>query len=264
MDFDEYTISDVDRQLWDVFSRFVKVTQLDLASLHDIVHEPYIRRSPDRLFPAVMQLQLVGWMHRGLVRAIFASLDVSKLSVLKLDHLQDEGAFPDGEHSCRGLPHDQFSAGTLDLVFDEKLDRCDHPPLDESVIHAQETGDAIIFPGPMWFPFRCLQDRPTTGLRRLHIRLPPFDEFVDIQAYYTLFSEICKATKRFVTIPVCTMHMLTKLLSSVTVSETHFKTFRSLKESHFGYTVMIQNISRAHVTSMTFNSETYTCRGAPE
>jgi hypothetical protein len=90
-DFDDDGLTDIDLQTWDVFSRMQNVARLDLASLHDISDQPYIRQNPARLFPAVTHLRLVGWMHRGLVRALVTSFDARKLDCLELDHLEDEG-----------------------------------------------------------------------------------------------------------------------------------------------------------------------------
>lgn len=52
-DFDEDSITDIDRQTWSVFGSLLNVTRLDLASLHDIHDESSICQSPERLFPAL-------------------------------------------------------------------------------------------------------------------------------------------------------------------------------------------------------------------
>lgn len=95
-DVGEDSITDIDRQTWSVFCRVVNVTTLDLASLHEVWEEPYIRQNSERLFSAVTELRLVGWMHRGLVKAIIGALDASKLRSLCLDWLEDEGSMPNG------------------------------------------------------------------------------------------------------------------------------------------------------------------------
>lgn len=87
LDFDEEDLTGIDLQTWDMFSKLTNVTYLDLASLHRHDYDEYIRQNPTVLFPKVRDLRLLGWMHRGLVRAILTSLDPSKLQSLRLDYL---------------------------------------------------------------------------------------------------------------------------------------------------------------------------------
>lgn len=89
LDFDEDELTEIDRETWSVFSRMVQVTHLDLASLHRIDNDEYIRQNPAVLFQKVRDLRLLGWMHRGLVRALLTSLDPHKLRSLRLDYLED-------------------------------------------------------------------------------------------------------------------------------------------------------------------------------
>ncbi|KAK4613438.1 hypothetical protein CLAFUW4_09719 [Fulvia fulva] len=147
---DEETQQDIDRQTWNVFQALANVTRLDLASLHEIWDQPFIRQTPSRMFSAVTDLRLVGWMHRGLVRSILDGLDCARLSVLKFDYLQDERALPDGSPMPEELnleyahsAQNNFSLEDTVLVSHELWDR-------------QEAGTAAIFPGPMWTPSRLL------------------------------------------------------------------------------------------------------------
>lgn len=80
-----------------MFGRITNVTYLDLASLHRSEDDKYICGNPAVLFPRITDLRLLGWMHRGLVKSIFKSLDPGKLQSLRLDHLEDDGAFLNGE-----------------------------------------------------------------------------------------------------------------------------------------------------------------------
>ncbi|KAI1373271.1 hypothetical protein F4677DRAFT_448601 [Hypoxylon crocopeplum] len=180
MDFDDDELTDIDLRTWDVFGRMQNVTQLDLASLHDISDQPYIRQNPVRLFPAVTHLRLVGWMHRGLVKAIVTSLNASKLACLKLDHLQDEGALPNGEP----IPQD--------LAINYSHNRGDpygNEGIDDKLWARQERGDAGIFPGPMWFPLRFLRQRCLASMAHLQIRLGPLPDALDMRNDITMFHE---------------------------------------------------------------------------
>jgi hypothetical protein len=96
LDFDEQHLTEIDLQTWNVFSRMINVTHLDLASLHRNDDDGYIRQNPTVMFPKVRDLRLLGWMPRGLVRAIVTTLDPGKLRSLSLDYLEDEGALPNG------------------------------------------------------------------------------------------------------------------------------------------------------------------------
>lgn len=187
IDFDEDGLTDMDLQTWDVFNRLQNVTRLDLASLHNISDQPYIRQTPAGLFPAVTHLRLVGWMHRGLVKAILASLDANKLGCLKLDHLQDEGALPNGEPIPQDLAT-KHSHHPGDPYGDEGID--------DNLWARQERGDAAIFPGPMWFPLRFLRQRCLGSMKHLHIKLGPFADTLDQRNDITMFHETTKFIKR--------------------------------------------------------------------
>lgn len=187
MDFDEEGLMDIDLQTWDVFSRMQNVTRLDLASLHNIADEPYIRQSPARLFPAVTHLRLVGWMHRGLVKAIVTSLNARKLSCLELDHLQDEGALHNGQPMPQNWVSNQYH------------DR-DDPYVDKGITEElwadQQRGAAVIFPGPMWFPLRFLRQCSLASMKHLRIRLGPFSNTHDQRNDITVFHETAKFIRR--------------------------------------------------------------------
>ncbi|KAF7553099.1 hypothetical protein G7Z17_g3840 [Cylindrodendrum hubeiense] len=187
IDFDEDGLSDIDLGTWDVFSRMQRVARLDLASLHNIHDQPYIRQNPSRLFPAVTHLRLVGWMHRGLVKAIVTSLDASKLCCLKLDHLQEEGALPNGEP----MPQDLSSEH-----LDNPGDPYDDEGIDDKLWARQERGDAGIFPGPMWFPLRLLRQHCLASITYLQIKLGPFTESIDLRNSVTMFHETAEFIRR--------------------------------------------------------------------
>ncbi|KAK6441558.1 hypothetical protein LTR95_002202 [Oleoguttula sp. CCFEE 5521] len=91
-------LTDLDRRTWDVFASLTNVRYLDLASLHTLKGAEYkfVRQTPAVLFPSITDLRLLGWTHRGLVMAVFSSIDVTKLRSLRLDYLNDEGSLPDG------------------------------------------------------------------------------------------------------------------------------------------------------------------------
>lgn len=188
IDFDEDGLTDIDRRTWDVFSSMQNVTRLNLASLHDISDQPYIRQNPARLFPAVTHLRLVGWMHRGLVKAILTSLDASKLSCLEFDHLQDEGALPSGEP----IPEDlavEFSRGRGDNPYSDK-------GIDDELWARQERGDAAIFPGPMWHGLRLLRRRCLSSIRYLQIKLGPLSKMLDERNVISMFQETAEFIQR--------------------------------------------------------------------
>jgi hypothetical protein len=189
INYDDDNLTEIDRQTWNVFGRMVNVTHLDLASLHHIIEDECIRQSPAILFPNVRDLRLLGWMHRGLVRAIITSLEPRKLRSLKLDYLQDEGALPNGEsigadmairhahHARSGKPFDNWRPETNDGsdIYDDDL------------IIRQETGDAFVFPGPMWLPLYLLSAHAMVSLTHLQVKVAPFDPEIDVRSYNTLF-----------------------------------------------------------------------------
>ena len=216
-DFDEvYTdskLEEIDRQTWTVFGRMVNVTHLDLASLHNVVDEDeYIRhQTPRILFPKVKDLRLLGWMHRGLVRAVITSLEPSKLRSLKLDYLEDEGAFPNGDsigddivtrhaYSCCRWDRTVAARSRLkpDAVNGSEI-------FDDDLILRQETGKAFVFPGPMWLPLYLLSPHAMVSLTHLQVKVPPWGSDVDVRNYNTLFRQ----TAMFITNTKETLKSLT-------------------------------------------------------
>jgi hypothetical protein len=187
----EDDLTEIDRQTWTVFGRMVNVTHLDLASLHHVVTIEYVRRNPAMLFPKVRDLRLLGWMHRGLVRAIITSLEPRKLRSLELDCLEDEGALPNGEpigndsatrhahHARSGKPFQNFRPETNDgsAIYHDDL------------IIRQETGNAFVFPGPMWLPLYLLSTHAMVSITHLQVKVAPFSRSVDVRAYNTLFRQ---------------------------------------------------------------------------
>jgi hypothetical protein len=92
-DYGEGKLAEIDRQTWCVFGKMANVKHLDLASLHEVEDDNYVRHTPAGLFPKTRHLRLLGWMHRGLIKSILASLNPSRLLSLALDYLEDEGPF---------------------------------------------------------------------------------------------------------------------------------------------------------------------------
>ncbi|KAF3020994.1 hypothetical protein E8E14_010152 [Neopestalotiopsis sp. 37M] len=185
LDFDEEALTDIDLQLWDVFERMKNVSRLDLASLRereerDMSDEPYIRQFPPTLFPAVTDLRLVGWMHRGLVKTILSSLKTENLCSLTLDHLQDEGALPGPD----GKPLPEFVA----RMYRHRGSDAD-VGVDDELWARQERGEAVIFPGPMWFPLRFLRQYRLSSFTMLHVKFGPFDTMVDKRNYVAMFHQ---------------------------------------------------------------------------
>ncbi|KAI0517997.1 hypothetical protein F5B22DRAFT_601353 [Xylaria bambusicola] len=181
IDFGEQELSKIDLRTWDVFALLRNVRYLDLASLHEIGgYEPFIRQNPSRLFPAVTRLRLVGWMHRGLVKAIVSSLNASKLASLELHYLEDEGALPDGQPIPSGLARQYAhrSGNPYDSIG-----------IDDELWARQERGQAAIFPGPMWFPLRLLRQQCLSSMTHFQIRLIPATHTLDQRNYNTMFNE---------------------------------------------------------------------------
>ncbi|KAI1355580.1 hypothetical protein F5Y01DRAFT_310466 [Xylaria sp. FL0043] len=181
-DFGEDCLTDIDRQTWDIFGRMQNVTRLDLASIHSIGNVPYIRQSPARLFPAVTHLRLVGWMHRGLVRAIISSLDAAKLASLELHHLQDEGSLPNGEPMSWDFSKHYLIGGG------EGLNPYRHEGIDDDLWQRQEQGNAAIFPGPMWFPLRFLRQKCLSSMTHVRIALKPSSR-LDHRSLISMFAD---------------------------------------------------------------------------
>jgi hypothetical protein len=166
-----------------VFSKINSVTQLDLASLHDIHDDELVRQNPSRLFPTVNDLRLLGWMHRGLVKAIITSIDVRKLRRLTVDYLQDEGALPNGAPMSFDINEEY--AHTLSKTESMEM-------IDQELYHRQETGKACIWPGPMWLPLRLLSAGPLNLLSHLEIKVVSLSWHVDLRNYLTVFHEAVK------------------------------------------------------------------------
>ncbi|KAI0968949.1 hypothetical protein F4678DRAFT_442039 [Xylaria arbuscula] len=180
IDFSDDGLLDIDLHIWDIFGRMQNVTRLDLASLHHITDEPYIRQHPSSLFPAVTHLRLVGWMHRGLVKAIVSSLNATKLVCLDLHHLVDEGALPNGEM----IPHEIVKNNphrNVDWYNDEGIN--------DELWARQERGDAAIFPGPMWFPLRFLRQKSLNSIAHLQLSVVPFFHSIDRRSLISIFND---------------------------------------------------------------------------
>ena len=186
-DEDEEEITDIDRETWSVFSRLTNVGRLDLASLHEHFVEPYIRQNPTRLFAAVTELRLLGWMHRGLARAIMDAIDASKLRTLQLHCLQDEGALANGKPISSDVTQD---------ISGSTHNGGEHVVLSEEAIQRQEAGKAIIFPGPMWLPCRILRGKTLQSLADVEFQLAPFDVEIDLRNYHRAFEEMCELVTR--------------------------------------------------------------------
>jgi hypothetical protein len=200
LDFDEYDLTEIDRQTWNVFSRMFNVTHLDLASLHcadDYIEDGYIRRNPPTLFPNVRDLRLLGWMHRGLVRAIITSLEPCKLRSLRLDYLEDEGAQPNGDSlgadTAIRQAHSAWPKSSGRRLRPEAMNGSE--VFHDDLIRRQETGQAFIFPGPMWLPLYLLSAHTVVSLTHLQVKVPPFSTDIDLRNYNTLFRQ----TAMFVT-----------------------------------------------------------------
>ena len=183
----DISLTEVDRQTWNVFGQMKNVTKLDLASLHDIHDDDYVRQSPSQLFPAVVDLKLVGWMHRGLVKAILASMNTARVRSLTLDYAQDEGALPDG--SSMGL---EFAEWCCSELSDTK----ENPTvISQTLLNRQESGKAFIFPGPMWLPLHILSTARLESLTHLRVEVPPLSDRVNKQNYLTFFRKTADLLK---------------------------------------------------------------------
>ena len=188
-DFDEDALTDDDRYTWSVFGSLTNVSRLDLGSIHGIVDDAYVRENPAELFPAVMDLRLVGWMHRGLVRAIVGALDTSSLRTLDLDHLCDEGA------GIGGQPISIDSADYALGLAQVSLGR--EGVLDDEVIQRQEAGELPIVPGPMWLPLRLLRVLALSKLTTFSVRLSAFDHTMVQEIYRSMFAELALFIVRY-------------------------------------------------------------------
>ena len=175
-------LTEIDRKTWNVFSQMKKVTKLELASLHHIHEDSFVRQSPSQLFPAVIDLRLVGWMHRGMVKAIFASMDTARLRSLTLDYLQDEGAHPDGSPMSRTFAR-EYSVN----LYDGGSDMENPSIISQALLDRQESGRAFIFPGPMWLPLHILSTARLDSLTQLRVDIPPLSGYVHLPNYHTMF-----------------------------------------------------------------------------
>ena len=176
-----FGLTEIDRQTWNVFGQMNNVTSLDLASLHNIHKDDFVRQSPTQLFPAVINLRLVGWMHRGLIKAIFASINTARLRSLTLDYAQDEGALPDG--SPMGVEFAKWCSSEMgDAMGDPAV-------ISQTLLDRQESGKAFIFPGPMWLPLHILSTARLDSLTHLRVDVPPLSFQVNGQGYVTLFQK---------------------------------------------------------------------------
>lgn len=177
-------LTEVDRQTWTVFGQMKNVTKLDLASLHDVHDDDLVRQNPSRLFPAVVDLRLAGWMHRGLVKAIFSSINTARLRSLSLDYLQDEGALPDGST----IP--LYAAEMCNAGWYWQRDSPErHSVTSQTLLGLQESGKAWIFPGPMWLPSHILSTAWLDSLSHLRVGLPPVSFGVHLKNYHTMFQK---------------------------------------------------------------------------
>ncbi|KAK8076971.1 hypothetical protein PG996_003141 [Apiospora saccharicola] len=200
-DFGEQTLLEIDKCTWEVFRRMQNVAYLDLASLHQIGNEPYIRQNPAKLFPAVTDLRLVGWMHRRLVKAIIKSLDPTKLRSVALHYLQDEGAMPSSTTRCPHgrpiyvpMPEDWAVANSHALFYGSR-----HLGIPQELWGRQDRGKAAILPGHMWFPLRVLRKMPLASLREISITLCPFSTRTDERNDYEVFLNTTDLIRRWVT-----------------------------------------------------------------
>jgi hypothetical protein len=172
------SLTEIDRETWNVFGQLNNVTKLDLASLHNIHDDDLVRQNPSHLFPAVVDLKLVGWMHRGLVKAIFATMNTARLRSLTLDYAQDEGALPDG--SPMGVELARRCSSKLAYTGEPAV-------VSQTLLDRQESGKAFIFPGPMWLPLHILSTARLDSLAHLRVDIAPFSFMVNQQNYITLF-----------------------------------------------------------------------------
>ena len=192
INFKERDLTPIDRQTWNVFSRLCNVTELDLASLLDEdFYDDFLHQNPERLFPAVTDLKLLGRMYRGVIKAIVTSLRPGQLRSLELNYLQDEGATPDGEPigAELAMEHAHHSRKVHWMTYNPRF-------VADDLYQRQETGKACIFPGPMWLPMRLLSTCSLDSLTHLEVKLAPFHIEIDLRNYYTFFQETAKLMLR--------------------------------------------------------------------
>jgi hypothetical protein len=184
---EDTSLTEVDRQTWNVFGRMKNVTKLDLASLHDVHDDDFVRQSPNQLFPAVVDLKLVGWMHRGLVKAILASMNTARLRSLALDYVQDEGALPD--ESPMGSRFAEWCCSRLGGTKENAT------VISQALLDRQESGKAFIFPGLMWLPLHILSTARLDSLTHLRVESPPFSGRMNQHNYPTFFRKTADLIK---------------------------------------------------------------------
>ena len=137
-DRNEDALTEIDHQLWAIFSRFKSVEKLNLAALPQGKDgEPYIRQIPPLLFPSVTELRLTGWMPHKLVANIFNSINLPELQILSLDALQEEGSIPDGSPMPEHINKTYWSS-------EWRTRLCDLGTRDTATMNV-----GVIFPGPM-------------------------------------------------------------------------------------------------------------------
>lgn len=187
-DSDHSPLLDIDRETWIVFARLFNVTHLDLASINDC-DDDIVSKNPTHLFPKVTDLRLLGWMHRGLVRAILTTIDTARLRSFTMDYLEDQGSMPGGYPMNMDIAWDfaktsrQYNNGDeVQWIGTEHL-------IDDSLFQRQEMDKAAAFPGPMWYPMRLLSGCALVSLSYLQMTIPHFDKDLDIRNYYTTFRE---------------------------------------------------------------------------
>lgn len=184
---DGWEHTDLELRTWEAFSLMRNVRKLDLAAFHRNGELVPARQNPDSLFPAVRDLCLGGWLHRGLVRAIVNSIDVSKLVALDLHHLQDEGAW----HSGEPLP--------WDIINRLRLPRGDpyhEEGISDDVWARQERGAAAYLPGPMWYLLRLLRQSNLSSMRHFTVDLCPPSCGVFERNDITMFRELAEFIQR--------------------------------------------------------------------
>jgi hypothetical protein len=157
-------LTEIDYQLWAVFSCMDRVEKLDLAAIAvDNPSEGYRREVPPILFPQVTDLRLVGWMPHNLAVNIFNSIDLSKLYSLRLNALQE-----DGQDSKGSLVSEDFNKTHWD--DQERAQLCESRRKGSTPANV-----GVIYPGPMWIPFLPLIGK-LTSLQCLEITIPPFED----------------------------------------------------------------------------------------
>lgn len=180
-------LTEIDFHLWYVFSCLSNVRHLDLASLHFVAEEPYVRKTPPKLFPALTHLRLMGWMHRGLVDAIFNALDPTALHTLRLDYLEDEGFFPNGAPMSDDLAR-MYSHRPGNVSHDINY----RESISSQLYERQRTGHASAFPGPMWTALHHLANRSCISLTNFRLTISPFDGCADLRNYVACFDETAR------------------------------------------------------------------------